>query len=87
MKLLPSTLIYCTEHNVKYFYTKLNHRFPVRLTHFVIAMLALLSIRMLNVSSAKRYRRVGGEELVILRFIVPSFSLHVNDETGHQTGQ
>jgi hypothetical protein len=29
----------------------------------------------------------GDEELVILRFIVPSCSLYVNDKTGHRTGQ
>jgi len=57
MKIFPSKLIHCTEHNAKCCYRKLNRRFPVRLTHFVNTMLAILSFRMLNVSSAKGYRR------------------------------
>jgi hypothetical protein len=60
MKILHSKPIYCTSHNAKCFYKKLNPRFPVRLTHFVIAMLAVLSSRMINVSSAKEYRREWG---------------------------
>jgi hypothetical protein len=60
MKIFPSKLIYCTEHNAKCFYRKLNPRFSVRLTHFVIALLAVLTSRMLNVSSAKGNRRELG---------------------------